>query len=363
MLPLIALLLPVLVIFLGFSVDLAYMQNVRMELRAATDAAARAGASSLAQQGNTAVARTAARQMARNNKVANADMRIRNSDVQFGRSAPDASGKWVFTQGQRPFNSVRVTSSRNASSLGGAVPLFFSSFYGGGDFEPQVTATASFLNVDVCLVLDRSTSMKLSTVTSESGMYTSDSRFCRPPNATSRWMALDNAVRVFTSTLRTTLGEEQVAIASYSSGESLPYCGMSGQASSLDAQLNTDLEVIDSAMTTLSTTVWNGNTDIESGMRRGLAEMQSGRARSTADKYMIVMTDGHENRGSCVAAAADCAAAQVIVHAITFSDYADRTRMAEVARLGGGRYLHADNPAELANAFRTLAAQIAQITE
>ncbi len=364
MLPLIAFLLPVLVIFLGFSVDLAYMQCVRMEMRVATDAAARAGASELAQSGDVGKARTAAKNMARDNVVANAPLKIRNADVDFGRSEPDAAGKWTFTKGQRPYNSVRVNGSRDANSRGGAIPLFFSSFYGGGNFEPGLSSTASFLNVDVCLVLDRSTSMKLSTVTKESGMYTSDPRFCRPPNAESRWMALDGAVRVFAKLLRTTIGEEQVALATYSSGENLPYCGMSKKASSLDSQLTTDINLIDAAMDDLATTVWNGNTDIESGMRTGLAELQdASRARTTADKYMIVMTDGHQNRGDCVAAAADCAAANVVVHAVTFSDYADRGRMAEVARVGGGRYLHASNPAELEEAFRTLAAQISQITE
>ena len=40
-LPLVAFLLPIMLLFLGFAVDLSYMQATRMELRCATDCAAR----------------------------------------------------------------------------------------------------------------------------------------------------------------------------------------------------------------------------------------------------------------------------------------------------------------------------------
>ena len=364
MLPLIVVLLPILVIFLGFAVDLAYMQCVRMELRAVTDAAARAGATELAQSGNLADARAAAKSVALSNKVANAALQVVDSEIEFGRSTPDAAGRWVFAPNVTPYNSVRVLGSRASTSAGGSIPLFFSSFYGAGQFEPELAATASFLNIDICLVLDRSSSMKLSTTSDSQGMSSSDPRFCQSPQADSRWIALDGAVRVFTSTLRTTIGEEQVALATYSSAETSGLCGMVNQASSLDAQLDTNLDLIDAAINNLSGNLWNGNTDIESGMRIGLAELlNQSRARDTADKYMIVMTDGHENRGDSLAAAADCAAADVIVHTISFSDFADQARMANVAAVGGGRHLHASDPAQLEEAFRTLAAQIAQITD
>jgi Flp pilus assembly protein TadG len=48
MLPLIALLLPMMMIFLGFAVDLAYMQTTRMELQSAADSAARASHAAVA---------------------------------------------------------------------------------------------------------------------------------------------------------------------------------------------------------------------------------------------------------------------------------------------------------------------------
>src|SRR6185503_9936798 len=86
MLPLIAILLPMLLIFLGFAVDLAYMQTTRIELQAAADAAARAGATRLSQTDDVSDSRAFAVQIAGKNQVAGAALRLRNSEVQIGRS-------------------------------------------------------------------------------------------------------------------------------------------------------------------------------------------------------------------------------------------------------------------------------------
>ncbi len=60
MLPLIAILLPVMILLMGFAVDLSYMQNVRTEMRAVTDVSARAAATELAKNDDTKKARDAA---------------------------------------------------------------------------------------------------------------------------------------------------------------------------------------------------------------------------------------------------------------------------------------------------------------
>ncbi len=366
-LPLVAITLPVLMILLGFSVDLAYMQNARMELRAATDAAARAAATTLSQTDNIVLARERAKQIARSNYVGGATLELRDQDIEIGRSLPNGNGRWVFSAGATPPNSVRVSGNRTSSSLGGAVPLFFGGFVGQTNFEPVQTATASFLNVDICLVLDRSTSMKLNADSSEAGMNTADSRFCSAPNATSRWTSLDSAVQIFVQTLRSSSADEQVALVTYSSdlsGYSPALCGAESQPSSLDSPLDTDLSLVESEMNRLSTSVWNGNTFIESGMRTGISELtHPTRSRRFANKVMIVLTDGHENEGSAIAAAPDARNADIVVNSITFGDFADQNTMSDVAREGGGRHYHASDGAALESIFRELAAEIAQITE
>lgn len=245
--------------------------------------------------------------------------------------------------------------------------LFFGGFVGQSNFEPVQTATASFLNVDICLVLDRSSSMKLNADSSESGMYTSDPRFCSAPNATSRWMALDGAVRIFTQTLRNSSADEQVALVTYSSdlsGYSPALCGASSSPSTLDSPLSINLSLVESEMDRLKNSTWNGNTFIESGMRKGIAALTDpARGRKFANKVLIVLTDGHENEGSAVAATPDARSEEIVVNTITFGDFADQVTMADVAQAGGGRHYHASDGVALERVFRELAAEVAQITE
>ena len=254
MLPLVAFLLPVILIVMGFSVDLAYMQYSRMELRAAADMAARAAATELAQTDSISDARKRAKQVAKKHKISGTKLKLKNSDIEFGRSEPDAGGRWVFQAGGTPTNSVRVFADRSRASTDGSVSLFFGSLIGQPDFEPKQMATASFLNVDICLVLDRSTSMKVDVNSSEAGLYVSDPRFCSPPGANSRWVALDSAVRLFVATLQSSTADEQVSLVTYSSALS-GYCGTSSSASSLDSALDTNLGIVTSEMDTLLSTV------------------------------------------------------------------------------------------------------------
>lgn len=365
MLPLIAVMLPVLMVFVGFAVDLAYMQNTRLEMRAATDSAARAAATNLSFTDSVSQARAEAKRIAGLNSVAGKPLQLEDSDIVFGHSEKNDAGRWVFTSGGTPNNSVRVLSRRTAASPGGAVPMFFGSFIGRSDFQPTETATASFENVDICLVLDRSTSMKVSVGSDEQGLTTDDPRFCQPPNSTSRWNALDAAVRVFVAELRQTSAVEQIALASYSSGvASGTWCGANPNAATLDSPLEPNLALIESGIGQLSSTVWNGNTNIEAGMRVALNELTTApTVRNNAEKIVIVFTDGHENVGDCVAAANDIAGQNMRIHTVTLGDFANQAKMQEVAAIGAGRHLHADNAAALAAAFRELAAQVSQLTE
>ncbi len=367
MLPLIAILLPALLIFLGFAVDLAYMQTTRMELQAAADSAARAGATRLSQNDDdVADARNFAIQIAAQNTVAGSPLNLRTSEVRVGRSTRNASGKWTFTNNGRPANAVRVTAQRTRTSAGGAVPLFFGALIGTPSFQPVQRATASFLNVDVCLVLDRSSSMKKG-LDEDGNMPTNDPRCCRAPDARSRWMILDGAVRIFIEELTNTDADERVALATYSSDLSQlrpPLCGASSLASTLDRRLDSNLTSITQQIDRLSSSVWNGNTYIEAGMRTGLAALLDARYnRASAEKVMILLTDGNENVGSAMDAADDCAAAGVTVHTITFSNSANQATMRDVAEACGGQHFHAASAASLRSVFRNLAAQTAQLTE
>lgn len=327
MLPLVALLLPVLIMFLGFAVDLAFMQNSRLELRAATDAAARAGAIELAQSEDIKKARASALQMAARNSVAGKSLRLTDQDVEFGRSRRDNAGQWLFEPGLEPWNSVRVRGHRTAASPDGAVQLFFHSVYGGGDFEPEVTTVSTFLNVDVGLVLDRSGSMK--------GNKLRD---------------LKDAVEVFLQELEKTDSDEQVALASYST------------SSRLDETLTTDYAPIRKTVKKMNA---SGLTAIGQALYDGIDGVMGNGRRELAVPVIVLMTDGQHNRGvEPIVPARKAAAENITVHTITFGSGADFKRMRAVAEETGGRHYHAKNGNDLKDVFREIARSLpTQLTQ
>lgn len=318
MLPLIAILLPILILLLGFSVDVAYMQTTRAELRSATDSAARAGAIELTQTEDPALAKAAAQAMARRNTVAGERLRLRRRDIEVGRSERDANGVWQFTNNGTPWNSVRVVGDRTASSRSGAIDLFFGSLYGHSQFEPTLEAISTFMNVDVCLVLDRSGSMQ--------GQKLID---------------LQAAVEVFLSELQQTASDEQVALASYSS------------SATLDQTLSTNYAPVSSDVRNYSA---SGMTAIGRALYVGINGVTGSSSRSLSVPIIVLMTDGQHNTGvEPIVPAREAATAGITVHTITFGDGADIRRMEAVADETGGRHYHATGGAELALVFRTIA--------
>ena len=353
------LVLPVLLIMLGFSVDLAYMHLVQSEMRLASDNAARVTADNLSRYENEDRASKAGINIAEQFTVAGRPLRLQSSDFDFGRATADENGSFIFDTNGSPLNAVRVNAVRDSKSLDGPVPLFFSRLIGNQEYAPQVTSTASFINVDICLVLDRSTSMKFNVNSNETGMGVNDRRFCRAPGSNSRWAALDKAVKVFNDVLRNNSSEEQISIVTFGSDLDSVQPGLCGRqpAATLDMQFSTNIDAADGTMNTLSNSVWNGNTEIAAGMQIALTELASVRSRRFADRVMIVLTDGFPTAGDALAVANDAAAQRVTVYAITFGPDGDQSYMKQVAAAGHGEHAHAATEQELKDIFKRFAAK------
>lgn len=318
MLILIAIMLFMFLITMAFSIDIAQMHLSRAELRTASDAAANAAATTLADtlDRNAAIAR--GQQIAAANRVNNDPLLLAPSDFDFGRSERQPNGKYQFTTGGAPLNGVRVNGRRTVGSRSGAVPLLFGNVTGTDLFEPTMTATATYIERDITLVIDRSGSM-----------------------AGRKFADLTAALQIFTDLLSSTPVEEQVGLASYN------------DRASEDVQLTENFSEITDALGRLRTT---GFTSISRGMQAGQNIASRGRPPEFVERTMIVMTDGQHNRGiEPRVVAADLADDKVTIHTITFGNGADIRRMREVADIGGGRHYHALTGAELQEVYREIA--------
>ncbi len=360
---LVVLLFPVLLLVLGYSIDLAYTQLARAELRLAVDAAAKAAAQEFSRTESTASAITRAQMVTELNPVGGNPLTIRSGDITFGRSTHNLNGTWSFTANGTPANALRLMGNRTAGSADGGLRYLTGWYNSQSQINLSVGATAAFLNNDIMLVLDRSTSMKQS-ITGVAGL-SYDLRLCLAPMADSGWVALDSAVQVFLNEIESSPALEQVGIATFSSSlNPFATCGGSLIPATLDCPLTTDIGLERMAMMGLLTSVWNGNTNIGSGIDTARNELLFGyKARFAADKYMLVLTDGNENEGNAVASATIAASSRIQISTVTFGPLANQALMKQVAAIGGGSHYHATTAADLKAIFSTYAAQTALLIQ
>lgn len=318
MMVVIAIMLIGFMIAVAFSVDIAQMHLTRSELRAATDAASKAAAQTLSITLDTNAAIARGQSIAAQNTVNGEPLLLDPTDFSFGRSEEQPSGKFHFAASGTPRNSVAVNGRRTFGSPSGPVPLFFGNIFGVQFFEPTSTATATYIERDIVLVVDRSGSMQ--------GQKFAD---------------LVNAINTFTATLGQTPVDEKVGLASYN------------DRATEDVNLTESLGLISDAMANLPV---GGFTSISRGMRAGENIMDASQRGDFVEKTLIVMTDGRHNRGpEPRQVATNLAADGVTIHTITFGANADIPRMAEVAAIGGGRHYHALTGPELEAVYREIA--------
>ena len=349
-------LLPILVMMIGFSVDLAHMLRVRAQMQVATDLAAKSGAGVLSKSQNIQDAIDAIMEVALGNEVAGQGLVIDPSDIEFGRAVKQTDGTWQFDATGTPINSVRVTSRRDENSTSGPINMFFGRFYGAGAYKPVATATAAFVDVDVCLVLDRSSSMKLAVTDPANGMGSSNPRFCQLPLDDCRWVALANASNAFINKMDTTIAEERVALVSFASNYTS--CSTTNSVVSVDHDLTTNLSAVTTAMDARTNSIWNGATDIHAGITQGKSVLTGANSRNYAVKVMILFTDGAYTGQNPLSAATAAKNAGIKIMTITFGDNANQTDMQNVAAETGGTHYHAPDAAALAVIFDKISANI-----
>ncbi len=337
------LLLPIIILFAGFAVDVAYVQRIKMELRSATDLAAKSAALDLSQYSDMTSARQKAIEIAADNEVGGLPLALAAEDIVFGNAARQADGRYLFSDTVTPFNAVKIVGRRTSGSSNGAIRSFFGSFYGHPEYQPTIESFAAFVDVDICLVLDRSGSMKLPVM---SGDPHDPDYKTLPPAANSRWLALDNAVRSFLDVMSNSFAKEKVALVTFASDVTI------------DQDLQFDMSLIESELDDRLITVWDGQTDIEAGIVEAQAVLDGTERRTTAQRVMVVLTDGNYTAVDPQPAASQAAAQGIRIHTITFGDSADQDTMQQIALAANGRHYHADSASDLSNVFHQIAASL-----
>jgi Flp pilus assembly protein TadG len=328
MLPMVAVVIVILFAACAFAVDIARMHLTKSELRTATDASARAAVEMLSRVQDTQLATDAALAVAKRNIVAGQGLSIDPNDIVFGSASQGSDGKFTFQESTTLINSVRIIGDRSTTSIDGPVSLMFAPLFGTDTFSPIATSTATRLDRDIALVLDKSGSM----------------------GSGGRFPALLNGVDVFLSQLDNSLSEERVSLTVY---DAFP-------TKLVDMTAN-----LTSIRDGLATQSPSGFTGIGRALQMGMDSIQNdaGSRGAFSLKSVVLMTDGNQNRGINPAVVARQARDQgIIVHTITFSDGANEALMKQVADTTGGQHLHANTNEELIAAFDEIARTVQVLT-
>lgn len=175
-LPLFALMLPVILILCGFAINMAYMQLVSTEMKVATDVSSHAGGRAMSEaqrtivQNKTGVERRtlivdqtydAIKTASKWNKVGGKTLKVRldDQDVHFGYSTRENQGKYEFNR--VPVEQIKAGVHR-ASSVGVVgqvnIPFVFQTMKI-SNFDTNRRSIATQVDRDIALVIDTSGSM------------------------------------------------------------------------------------------------------------------------------------------------------------------------------------------------------------
>ncbi|MEZ6064653.1 MAG: vWA domain-containing protein [Planctomycetaceae bacterium] len=353
-----------------FTVDIAYMQLTRSELRASSDAAAKAGAEALRRTKSESAARQAARDVAALNTIGGRPLLLQDSEIEVGSAQRAADGSWQFAANATPYTAVRVNAELGGASLNNPINLFFADFFGSGTFEPTRSATAAHTSVAVSLVLDRSHSMAFDMSGVDwvypPGTPMNPHPVAFPPHPThSRWAVLMTAVSEFMRIASSQNPPPSVGLVTWGSTITLSHyegwlTGMTSPAVSVDLGLTTPSSDVFNKLSARANKPMLGGTNMSAGIDSGVAQLTASGVDPLASKVMILMSDGQWNTGrDPIEAAADAKANKVVIHTIAFLDKAEQTTtLQEVANITGGKFYVARNGTELEQAFTDIAQQL-----
>jgi len=356
----VAVLLPIVVLLVGFAVNVAYMEMVRTQLRITCDSAAKAGLISMGATQNATTAQNFARTVSANNLVGGKTLTLSNSNIEFGNAAKNGSGTYDFTSGGSPINASRVTGTT-------AVPYLFGAFMPSGNFNVTQVSLTTRVAYDIALVLDRSASMAFD-LSGNEFVYPSDraqfsplQAYFTPPSSTgSRWYALTNAVNTFVSVLQARNIDAHVCLVTFA--ENYTFGSYTATEASLDVSLTPTYSQIVTGMNVWGQTPLLGDTNMQAGIALAQGELTGPRARVTANRLMILLSDGVATTGNTNIASLTQAArtgSGIVTYTIAFGGEAasgtPQATMAGAAASGNGVFYNAPTASQLTTAFQQIA--------
>lgn len=280
---------------------------------------------------------------------------VNDSDVVLGNARMGSNGRMVFTPNRLPQNAVKVSVGLGGSSSMQAQNLLFPFQMSASSFTLRKESISAKLEHDICVVLDRSGSMRWHKQAGRPYPYHPVwNRFAwwyysHPTQ--SRWGAVVNAMNPLVESLEATQMQEQCSVVTF--GTSMRWYYWRWNASDTNVQPTQDYRNIVSTLEALGESKpMHGGTQISAGMDRASDILTGPLSRGHAYKTMVVLTDGDENSGSNAVRSAQRAADRgITVHTVTFASSSGFRTMQRTALAGGGTAYWAPDEQKLREIF------------
>ena len=341
----------------ALAVNVAYIELTKTELRMATDAAAKASITTLGHTQNVNLATQSAINVAGAHQVANIPLNLTRTNLEYGRSVKVGS-RYFFQPLQPNVPTETITAVRVTSTLGGAgrQVLAFPSLLNMDRFNLSMQVAAAKIDHDICLVVDRSSSMAWD-LTNRDFSYPGElnllpklQNFITPPHVTlSRWAALKSSINLFLELLRRNPFEPKVSLVSFASD--YRFGDHNVTVSSLDQPLTLSYTNISNSLAFYNTVPLMGATNISAGLTTAINHLNDPRFRR-----VILFSDGLFTDGAHPTSMINIAKDNnITIYTVSFSAQADQNVMRNLARQTHGLHIHANTAVELRQAFRRIA--------
>lgn len=346
------LLLPVLFILAAVTINLAYVQMINAKVQIVTDASTRAAGRAFVETGSQADALLAAQQVSGLNPIGTTVIPIQSQDLEYGLSERNGQNQAYSFTPTANGNAVRLSTSAFAGGAGAALRPFFPGIVSGFDIRPLCKATNSQTTLDVAVIVDRSGSMSYAADETSGGDPPAAApagwTYGDPVPPNSRWLDLVAAVNGFCDELDATAKVEKVSLVSYADGVTREH------------ELTDDYTQIEAKNLAISSAFHGGMTNVGGGVMDALdAVTHPSHCRPWSNNALVLMSDGNHNTGTDPLVAAAAAVTQEVpIYTVSFSSEADQVLMQQIADMTGGTHYHADNAAQLNEAFRNIARRL-----
>lgn len=373
--PLIAMLLVAILSIGAFAISISQIQLARTQAQTIADCASLSATTVLGEQHmfNDESWDEIGQRIAESNRILGKPAVIARDNIQLGNAGADLDGNMVFRPGVRPRNAVRVNVQMGDNTAMGSVPLAFPFLFDVDTFSVKATSVTAKVGHDVCLCIDRSTSMNARLDGKYPPAYYHDrpggpaSAKYYPNPIDSRWAGLMRALPVVLDAFRDSEIREEVSLVTFGSARQWDDGDLSTYYSgaSIDVPGTLDYDKIEDELRHMwdQRPMVSGQTWIDYGIESAIDAL-SNPDREFAHKTIILLTDGEQYpRTKKHYAAAQIAADEgITIHTICYAASGrGQKEMQDVAKIGGGKYFFAGNQQELKEVFAEIG-QISPIT-